>query len=86
MIDWLGWLKRLEFTTVAALAIAGLCLLVGQAAERFADATTASAARLAAREAPAAGTRDLRFNAIDYSAVGAVKGRIIAAPPCKVGE
>ena len=54
--------------------------------ERFADATTASAARLAAREAPAAGTRDLRFNAIDYSAVGAVKGRIIAAPPCKVGE
>ena len=55
MIDWLGWLKRLEFTTVAALAIAGLCLMIGQSAERYADATTASAARLAAREAPADG-------------------------------
>ena len=85
MIDWLGWLKRLEFTTVAALAIAGLCLMIGQSAERYADATTA-AARLAAREAPADGQSAARFNAIDYSATGSVKGRVNAVSPCKVGD
>ena len=67
MIDWLGWLKRLEFATVGALAIAGLCLMIGQSAERYADATTASAARLAARAAPADGQSPARFNGIDYS-------------------
>jgi hypothetical protein len=74
MIDWLGWLKRLEFTTVAALAIAGLCLLIGQSAERYADATTASAARLA------------RLNGIDYSATGSVKAPPVAASPCKAAD
>ena len=86
MIDWLGWLKRLEFTTVAALAIAGLCLMIGQSAERFADTTTTSAARLAALAAPADGQPASRLNAIDYSAIGSVKGRIIASSPCKVGD
>ena len=74
MIDWLGWLKRLEFATVGALAIAGLCLMIGQSAERYADATTASAARLAAREAAADGQSAARFNGIDYSATGSIKG------------
>jgi hypothetical protein len=86
MVDWLGWLKRLEFTTVGALAIAGLCLMIGQSAERYADATTTAAARLAAREAPADGQSAARFNAIDYSATGSVKGRVIAVSPCKVGD
>jgi hypothetical protein len=86
MIDWLGWLKRLEFTTVAALAIAGLCLMIGQGAERFADATTASAARLAARQTPADGQSAARFNGIDYSAIGSVKGRVGAASPCKMDD
>ncbi len=87
MIDWLGWLKRLEFATVGALAIAGLCLMIGQSAERYADATTASAARLAAaREATADGQSAARFNAIDYSAIGSVKGRVVAVSPCKVGD
>ena len=83
MIDWL---KRLEFTTVAALAIAGLCLMIGQSAERYADATTTAAARLAAREAPADGQSAARSNMIDYSATGSVKGRAVAASPCKVGD
>jgi len=52
MIDWLDWLKRLEFTTVAALAIAGLCLMIGQSAERYADATTTAAAWRRARRRP----------------------------------
>ena len=86
MIDWLGWLRKLEFTTVAAIAIAGLCLMIGQSAERYADATTAEAARLAAREAPANGQTTARFNEIDYSATGALRGRIQAATPCKVDE
>ena len=84
MIDWLDWLKRLEFTTVAALAIAGLCLMIGQSAERYADAT--AAARLAAREAPGDGPSAARSNMIDYSATGSVKGRAVAASPCKVGD
>ncbi len=74
MIDWLGWLRRLEFATVAALAIAGLCLMIGQSAERFADATTASAARLAARQTPADGQSAARFDGIDYSAIGSIEG------------
>ena len=83
MIDWL---KRLEFTTVAALAIAGLCLMIGQSAERYADATTTASARLAAHEAPADGQSAARSNMIDYSATGSVKGRDVAASPCKVGD
>ncbi len=86
MIDWLGWLKRLEFATVGALAIAGLCLMIGQSAERYADATRASAARLAAREAAANGQSAARFNGIDYSATGSIKGPVGAASPCKVGD
>ena len=81
MIDWLGWLKRLEFAAVAAMAIAGLCLMIGQSAERYADASTAAAARLAAHANPAS-----RFNDIDYSATGTVKSQIPAASPCKAQD
>lgn len=86
MIDWLGWLKRLEFTTVAAIAIAGLCLLIGQSAERYADATAAESARLAAREAATGGQSTIRFGSVDYAATGAIKGRLQAAAPCKVED
>jgi hypothetical protein len=86
MIDWLGWLKRLEFTTVAALAIAGLCLMIGQSAERYADATTTAAARMAAREALADGQSATRFDDVDYSPTGSFKGRIVAASPCKAAD
>jgi hypothetical protein len=86
MIDWLEWLKRLEFATVGALAIACLCLMIGQSAERYADATTAAAARLAARTTPADGGSGARFDGIDYSATGSIKGRVDAATPCKAGE
>jgi hypothetical protein len=86
MIDWLGWLKRLEFATVGALAIAGLCLMIGQSAERYADAKTAAAALLAAREASVGGQSAVRFTGIDYSATGSIKGPVGAASPCKVGD
>jgi hypothetical protein len=86
MIDWLEWLKRLEFATVGALAIAGLSLMIGQSAERYADATTAAAARMAARAAPADGGSGARFNGIDYSATGSIKGPVGAASPCKIGD
>jgi hypothetical protein len=86
MIDWLGWLRRLEFATVGSLAIAGLCLMIGQSAERYADATTTAAARLAAREAPAEGQPAARLNVIDYSATGSIKGRVVSVLPCKVGD
>lgn len=81
MIDWLGWLKRLEFAAVGAMAIVGLCLMIGESAERYADASTASAARLAARAAPGS-----RFNDIDYSATGTIKSQIPAASPCKAQD
>ena len=86
MIDWLGWLRKLEFTTVAALAIAGLCLMIGQSAERYADATAAESARLAARDALANRQTIARFDGIDYSAIGSVKGRAVAAWPCKLDD
>ena len=86
MIDWLELLKRLEFATVGALAIAGLCLMIGQSAERYADATTADAARLAARQALADGKSAAHFTGIDYATTGSIKGSVSAASPCKVGE
>ena len=88
MFDWLGWLRRLEFTTVAALAIAALCLVVGQAAERFADANAPSAAMLAANGAsgPADGRSTARFNVIDYATTGSVKERTVVLSPCKAQD
>jgi hypothetical protein len=86
MIDWLGWLKRLEFATVGALGIAALCLMIGETAERYADATTAAAARVAAREAQAAHGSGVQFEGVDYSMTGAIKRPIGAAAPCKVGD
>ena len=41
---------------------------------------------LAAREAPADGGSGARFNVIDYSATGSIKGQVGAASPCKVGD
>jgi hypothetical protein len=86
MIDWLELLKRLEFATVGALAIAALCLMIGQSAERYADATTAAAERLAAREAQTGGQSAAHFAGVDYSATGSIKGPVNAASPCKVGD
>ena len=86
MIDWLGRMKRLEFATVGALTIAGLCLMIGQSAERYADATTAAAARLAAHGTPADDQSVARSNVIDYSATGSVKGRVVAVAPCKAAD
>jgi hypothetical protein len=85
-MDWLGWLKKLEFTAIGAIAIAGLCLMIGQSAENYADATAADAARLAARDAKADRQGTTRFNVIDYSATGAIKGRVQAATPCKIDD
>jgi hypothetical protein len=86
MIDWLGWLKRLEFATVGALAIAGLCLMIGESAERYADATTTAAARLAAREALVDGRSAAHFSGVDYSSTGSIKAPVGAASPCKVND
>ena len=88
MIDWLGWLKRLEFTAVAALAIAGLCLLIGQSAERYRRCDhglrrSPGGARVGNRGA----IRGERFNAIDYATTGSIKGgTVVLASPCKVGD
>jgi hypothetical protein len=41
---------------------------------------------LAARDALANRQTIARFDGIDYSATGALKGRIQAAAPCKVGD
>ncbi len=86
MIDWLGWLRRLEFATVASLGIAGFCLMVGQSAERYADATTASATRLAARQTPPDGGSTARFNVIDYGATGSINRPAVAVSPCRTQE
>jgi hypothetical protein len=86
MIDWLEWLKRLEFATVGALGIAGVCLMIGQTAERYADATTAAEARIAARAAPVGSGSTARFDGVDYTTTGSIKGQIGAASPCKVGD
>ena len=86
MIDWLRWLKRLEFASVTAMAIAGLCLLIGQSAERYADASLAAAARLAAHANAAGGGSAARFDDVDFSPTGAVRSQIPAGSPCKTQD
>jgi hypothetical protein len=83
--DRLGWIRRLEFTAVAAALIALLCVMIGQGAERYAAETTPSMVALSdanggkasgeARGAPI-------FNTIDYATTGTIKGQTVVISPC----
>ena len=81
----LGGIKRLEFTTIAVVAIALACVIIGQGAERYAASATPS---LVAHFAPSAGeakagTRGVPlFNAIDYATTGSIKGQTVVLSPC----
>jgi hypothetical protein len=83
--DRLGWIRQLEYTAVAALAIALACVLIGQGAERYAATASPSVAALAD---PSAGetkaeTRSLPlFNTIDYATTGSIKGQTVVISPC----
>ena len=52
--DWFGWIKKLEFTAIAAAAIAIACVMIGQGAERY--AAEASSSRVALSDPHAATT------------------------------
>ena len=72
--------KRNGTLSFAALTAAGLtliCIAIGQGAEQFADLTTP---RIATGEVAAAKTP--KFNAIDYSATGSLKGQPVVISPC----
>jgi hypothetical protein len=83
--DRLGWIKRLEFPAVAALAVAILCVLIGQAAERYASGASTSLIALfdpSAAETKAESRASPIFNTIDYATTGSIKGRSIVISPC----
>lgn len=79
------WLKHLEFTVVAAIAIAAACVMIGQSAERYAE-TAADPIAVAADANPAPTRPQDRnapvFNAIDYATTGSVKGQTVVISPC----
>ena len=83
MFDWLGWLRRLEFTAVAAMAIAGICLVVGERAQQFAEANAPRVVRLAGETDGQAANR---LNVIDYATTGSIKGRTVLLSPCKAPD
>ncbi len=81
-----GRIKQLEFTAVAATAIAITCVMIGQGAERYAASATAPTetalgdpdsekSGVASHGAPA-------FNAIDYATTGSIKGQTVVISPC----
>jgi hypothetical protein len=83
MFDWLGWLRRLEFTALAAMAIAGLCIMVGQSAQRFAEQTAPHVIRLAGSSDAGATSR---LSVIDYASTGSIGGGTIVLSPCKSSD
>jgi hypothetical protein len=85
MVDWLAWLRRLEFTAVAAIVIAGLCLVLGQDAARYAEVNGPSPTRLAGGGAPGrAGIASVsRLSVIDYATTGAISGQAVVLSPCQ---
>jgi hypothetical protein len=88
MVDWLAWLRRIEFTAVAAIVIAGMCVVLGQDAARFAEVNGPSPTRLAGGDTPGqAGIQSVsRLSVIDYAATGAIKGHAVVLSPCQAPD
>ncbi len=87
--DRLGWIRRLEFTAVAAAAIAFLCVMIGQGAERYAAVTMPTSVALADANGGKANGEARRapiFNAIDYATTGSIKGQTVVISPCTGGQ
>ncbi len=81
--DQLGRIKRLEFTAVAAAAIAIACVLIGQSAERYAASSAPSQIAIAAAAKANAETHGAPiFNTIDYATTGSIKGQTVVISPC----
>jgi hypothetical protein len=82
--DARGWLKRFEFTAIAAMAIAGACVMIGQSAERYAEsASEPIAVSEANSQTPEPQSKSAPvFNAIDYATTGSVKGQTVVLSPC----
>ena len=79
-----SWLRRVEFPAIVALVIAVASVMLGQSAERYANADT----QIAAQADPAAQTASLgdksgpAFSAIDYATTGSIKGQSVILSPC----
>jgi hypothetical protein len=87
--DRLGWMKRLEFPAIAALAVAIVSVLIGQAAERYADGASTSLIALfgpGAGETKAESRAAPLFNTIDYATTGSVHGRSVVIGPCAIQQ
>lgn len=87
-MDWRfkerGWAKQIEFTAIAAIAMAIACILIGQTAERYAADTTQAIAQADAKSPSAASGKNAPvFNAIDYATTGALKGQTVVLSPCE---
>ncbi len=83
--DRLGWIKQLEYTAVAAVAIALACVLIGQGAERYAATASPSMVALvdpSEGETPAKAHSVPLFNTIDYATTGSIKGQTVVISPC----
>jgi hypothetical protein len=79
------WIKRLEFPAVAGLAVAILCVLIGQVAERYAAGAPLSLIALfdpGAGDVKAESRASPVFNTIDYATTGSIKGQTIVISPC----
>ncbi|MGO4872339.1 MAG: hypothetical protein ACLPGW_17315 [Roseiarcus sp.] len=78
--DWFGWIKKLEFTAIAAAAIAIACVMIGQGAERY--AAEASSSRVALSDPHAATRASPVFNTVDYATTGSINGQTVVIAPC----
>ena len=79
-----GWIRQIEFTAAAAIAMALICIAIGQTAERYAADTTAALAQADSKlQSLAPGKNTPVFNAIDYATTGSVKGQTVVLSPCE---
>jgi len=86
-MDWRfreqGWAKQIEFTAVAAIAMAVACVLIGQTAERYAASATSAIAEVDTKSNNTVyGKPAPVFNAIDFATTGSLKGQTVVLSPC----
>ena len=70
--------KTLGFAAAWAGGLALFCILVGEAAQMVADASSPGGAQVVMAE-----PKKPIFNAIDFATTGAVKGQTVVLAPCQ---
>jgi hypothetical protein len=70
--------SNLGFAAFSAAGLTLLCVAIGQSASQYADLAAGPAGQVAS-----AASKTPKFNAVDFSATGTVKGQPVVISPCE---